>query len=423
MSQRTSGIPRLSDGAVLIFPRGSINRSKLPTLPKPYGSEIAYGASPSLIGGPLGQSPELRSVGQLAPLMVLPSYGSAPSASMRNSATAPSTVPALITAPAPMLPVAPPTPDFDPQPGPMPVVSGRPRIATLPFTGAAPTRSSSSRGPFESESIAPPPQDDPQPQSMTGNRSSRGESARTTVKSNAKLNDLSGESNLAEPTESAGASPFTAVQMFGILAGVSALIGAALLARKHFDKQTAAGLLTNTRRDIASHQQPPIKSEISTDVAISSEIVPPAATPIEKALSSAESMLENKLDRLIRNDLPVREEAAVFPELIVLQGRIAPRPTHRLDRAAESVLGSGPHFATSANSAENASEDAAVTELDAHPSNEARVSGPHFERRRHNTHPITIGDASRAAAVTPREDTPSTPLADALRQLQGDRPS
>ena len=421
LSQRTSSIPRLSDGAVLIFPRGSINRSKLPTLPKPYGSEIAYGASPSLIGGPLGQSPELRSVGQLAPLMFLPSYGSAPSAPMRNSATAPITVPALITAPASMLPVAPPIPDFDPQPGPIPVVSSRPRIATLPFTGAAPTRSSSSRGPFESESIAPPPQDDPQPQSMAGNRSSLGESARTTLKSNAKLNDLSGKSNLVEPTESAGASPFTAVQMFGILAGVSALIGAALLARKHFDKQVAAGLLTNTRRDIASHQQPPIKSEISTDAAISSEIVPPAATPIEKALSTSESMLGNKLDRLIRNDLPVREEAAVFPELIVLQGRIAPRPTHRLDRAAEGVLGSGPHFATSANSSENASEEAAVTELDAHLSNEVRVSGPHFERRRHNTRPITIGDASRAAAITPREATPSTPLADALRQLQGDR--
>ena len=421
MAQVASGTLRLTDGSVLIFPRGSINRSKLPSLPKPYGSEIAYGASPSLIGGPLGQSPELRSVGQLAPLMVLPGFNSTPSAPMRNSATAPSTVPALITAPAPMLPVAPSIPDFDPLSGSMPVVSSRPRIATLPFTGAAPLRSSSSRGPFESESIAPPPQDDPQPQSMARNSSSRGESTQTTSKSNAKQNDLSSESHLAEPTEPAGASPFTAFQMFGILAGVSALIGAALLARKHFDKPAADGHRAQTRRDIASTPQTPIQSEISTDAAVSSEIVPPAATPIEKALNSAEAVMENKLDRLIRNDLPVREEAVVFPAPIVLQGRIAPRPIHRLDRAAENVIGSGPHFATSADSSENASQESAAMELDAHPSNEAKISGPHFGRRRRDSRPITIGDESRAAA--PREAAPFTPLADALRQLQGDRPS
>ena len=342
---------------------------------------------------------------------------------MRNSATAPSTVPALITAPAPMLPVAPSIPDFDPLSGSMPVVSSRPRIATLPFTGAAPLRSSSSRGPFESESIAPPPQDDPQPQSMARNSSSRGESTQTTSKSNAKQNDLSSESHLAEPTEPAGASPFTAFQMFGILAGVSALIGAALLARKHFDKPAADGHRAQTRRDIASTPQTPIQSEISTDAAVSSEIVPPAATPIEKALNSAESVMENKLDRLIRNDLPVREEAVVFPAPIVLQGRIAPRPIHRLDRAAETVIGSGPHFATSADSSENASQESAAMELDAHPSNEAKISGPHFGRRRRDSRPITIGDESRAAAAAPREAAPFTPLADALRQLQGDRPS
>ena len=401
LPQRTSGIPRLSDGAVLIFPRGSINRSKLPTLPNPYASEIAYGASPALVGGPFGQSPELRSVGQLAPLMVLPGYDSARSAPMLNSATAPSSVPALITAPAPTLSVAPPTPDFNPEPGPMPVVGSRPRIATLPFTGAAPMRSSSSRGPFESGPIAPPPQDEPQPQ----------------------LKDSSSKSNLAESTESAGASPFTAVQMFGILAGVSMLIGAALLARKHFDKRTAVGHHANTRSDIASPQQTPHPSEISPDAANLGEIIPPAATPIEQALDAAESARENKLDRLIRNDLPVREEAIVFPEPIVLQGRIAPRPIHRLDRAAESAVGSGPHFATSADSSGNASQESVARELDAHPASEASITGPHFERRRRDTRPITMGGAARASDAAPREAAPSTPLADALRQLQGDRPS
>ena len=424
--QRTSGIPRLSDGAVLIFPRGSINRSKLPTLPKAYGSEIVNGASPSLIGGPLGQSPELRSVGQLAQLMVLPGYGSTPSATVLNNATAPIALPAVITTPAPMLPVAPSIPDFDPQPGSTPVVSSRPRIATLPFTGAAPMRSSSNRGPFEAEPIAPPPQGDPQPQSMVGNRSSRGESVRTTLKSksNATSNDLSGESNLAEPTESAGASPFTAIQMFGILAGVSALIGAALFARKHFDKQAAGQNWTNTRRDVARHQASPIKSEISANAAnSSSEIVPPAATPIQKALGAAESVMGSKLDRLIRNDLPVREEAAVFPEQIVLQGRLAPRPIHRLDRAAESALGSGPYFATSVISPGNSLQKSDAMELDAHPSSDARIAGPHFGRRHSQARPATIGEAPRVSEAASRESTPVTPLADALRQLQGDRPS
>ena len=94
----------------------------------------------------------------------------------------------------------------------------------------------------------------------------------------------------------------------------------------------------------------------------------------------------------------------------------------RLDRATESVIGSGPHFATSADSSGNASQELAAMELDAHPSSETRISEPHFGWRRRDSHPITIGDATRKAAA-PRETAPSTPLADALRQLQGDRPS
>ncbi|MBC8114145.1 MAG: hypothetical protein H7062_07195, partial [Candidatus Saccharimonas sp.] len=179
----------------------------------------------------------------------------------------------------------------------------------------------------------------------------------------------------------------------------------------------------NTRREIATPQQAPITSDIASDAAISAETAPPAATPIEKALAAAESVLENKLDRLIHNEMPLREEAAIFPDPIVLQGRIAPRPIHRLDRAAENAIGSGPHFDTAANSSENASLESAAMELDAHPSSETRVSGPHFGRRPRDTRPVTIGDAARAASATPREAAPSTPLADALRQLQGDRPS
>ena len=422
VAQVASGTLRLTDGSVLIFPRGSINRSKLPPLPKPHDSEIATGALPSMIGGPLGQAPELRSVGQLAPLMALPNYTSNPglnSNPVLNSANAP------IIVPPPAFRVAPPTPQFDPQPAPMPIVSHRSPVATLPFTGAAPVRRSSSLEQLEPESVAPPPQNDLQPPSKAGSNSSRDESARTTSKSKsiAKRNELSGDSDLADTTEPAGASPFTAFQMFGILAGVSALIGSALLARKYFDKPAADGQLANPRRDLPSLPQAPIASDIPAAAANTSEIAPPAATPIQAALASAESVLENKLDRLIRNEMPLREEAPVFPESIVLQGRIAPRPIYRLDRAAENAIGAGPHFDTAANSSENTMQESAAMELDAHPANEARVSGPHFGRRRRDTRPVTIGDASRAASSTPREAAPTTPLADALRQLQGDRPS
>ena len=414
VAQVASGTLRLTDGTVLIFPKGAINRGKLPSFPKPYDSEIAAGALPSMIGGVLGQAPELRSVGQMAPLMTLPSHDSIP---VMNSATIP------VIAPPSAIPIAPATPQFEPQPAPMPVVSSRPRIATLPFTGAAPLRSSSSRGPLEQESIAPPPQDDPQPQSIAASNSSRGESARTASKSNAKLQELASDSDLSATTEPAGSSPFTVFQMFGILAGVSTLIGLALIARKHFDKQMTGGHWANRRRDLSNSLQTPTKSEVSTVSPNSTEFTPHTHTPLQMALASTESPPESSLDRLIRNELPLREEPAVFPEPILLQGRIAPRPILRLDRAAESFSGAGPHFQQQTNTSEYPSQESSAMELDVHSSNETRISGPHFGRRRNTARPITIGDANRAAAAAPHEAAPSTPLADALRHLQGDRPS
>ena len=425
VGQIASGTLRLTDGTVLIFPRGSINRNKLPPLPKPHDSEITAGAMPSMIGGPFGQSPELRSVGQMVPLMSLPNRDSIPAL---NPVTTPHFAPDLA------IPAAPSATQFDSQPAPMPIVSNRSPIATVPFTGAAHVRRSSSLGQIEPDAIAPPPQDELPPQTKTGSNSSHGESARTSSKLAANRNDLTDISDPEIATDPAGATPFTAFQMCGILAGASALIGLALLARKHFDKQSIDGLRTTPRGDIASPQQQlAITTEVSADTAIATEMIPPAATPIEQALAAAESVSENKLDRLIRNELPLREEAAVFPDEIVLQGQIAPRPIHRLDRAAESALGSGPHFATSERASRTTAQGTtaqgtaemgtAEMELDTHPSAEARISGPHFGRRRRDARPITIGEASRAAETATREAAPSTPLADALRQLQGDRPS
>lgn len=414
VGQVASGTLRLTDGTVLVFPPGSINRRKLPPLPKPHDSEIAAGALPSMIGGPFGQAPELRSVGQLTPVMVPPNRDLLP-------ALSPVTAPNF--APEPTIPAAPSAPQFDPQSAPLPIVGNRSPIATLPFTGTAPVKRSSSLGQIEPDSIAPPPQDDPPPQAIAGNNSARGDSARASSRPASKRDELSGDSNLADATESAGTSPFTALQMFGILAGVSVLIGSALLARKHFDKQSAEGSRTTPRGEIASPQQAPLMSRVSTDADFATELTPPPATPIEQALAAAESTSLSKLNRLIRNDLPLREEAAMFPDEIVLQGRIAPRPTHRLDRAAETAFGPGPHFAAPAGESGSTTPEAVAMELDSHPSAESRISGPHFGRRRRDARPITIGEVSRAVETAPREAVPSTPLADALRQLQGDRPS
>lgn len=418
---RASGIPRLADGAVLVFPKGAINRSKLPTLPKPYGSEIAMGASPSLIGGPLGQSPELRSVGQLAPLMAQPEVDLSSSIPFPNNATSAITVPVPIVAPAPMLPVVPPTVDFDPQPESKPVVSSRPRIATLPFTGAAPTRTSSSLGQFEPDSIAPPPKDDEQPRQKVRAEPSRTSSAR--IASNEKQDEPSSSRDQSEQTESEGASPFTPIQMFGILGVVGALIGSALLARKYFDKQVAENRLTSPRRGIPRPQHSTISSPISADKTQFAEIAPSTHLPVDNATVSSPSAAGSKLDQLIRNELPLSEEAAAFPDSIVLQGRIAPRSVHRLDQAVESPVGTGPHFAKAVASSEISSQQSVGMELDVHPLSEPEISGPHFGRRRSHERSITIGDAARAAATTSRKTSPSTPLADALRQLQGDVPS
>ena len=470
VAQLATASPRLTDGTVLVFRKGSINRNKLPaTLPKPYDSEIAAGAFPSLIGGALGQSAELRSVGQLAPLMIAPGQETAfspapfsePVPSLQAQAPVLS-IPAFNPDPPSLQsppikrgsrPEAQP-PRVEAQPSQMPlpetsIVSSRPRVATLPFTGSAPMRSSSSRGPIEPEPNAPPPEEAQPARPQQEDRGvGRSDSAPSLPTSRAALETLSNSKDSPRLPSSeltaneSGATPFSTGQMFGILAGVSALIGAALVARKHFDKRGPADNSSPAFQESQRVQQTPIERALAaTNSTAARTTEPESAIPepdrssIEPAPSPLAATLPagmSDLDQLIKNTLPLREEAANFPVGINLQGRLAPRPIYRVDRAAENVLGSGPHFATS-NKAETRTDRFETSEqfeptveqldLDTHPAAETRLSGPHFGRRRSGAKTVAVSESSSAAMPVAPASNQSTPLADALRQLQGDRPS
>ncbi len=233
----------LSDGSVLIFPRNAVNRNKLPTLPIPYDSEIASGALPSLIGGPSGQSAELRNVGQLPPLM---------SRGWRDSmqtAQPPATLDqARIPAPIQSAnPIDPPTGERLDNPSPsnqMPLVSTPPRIATLPFSGQPRISSSSqlSTGP-DTEPTEPAAQGrDLNHKPLAGN--SNATSSNGAAGSKGSRSALTGNEELDEDADldsaNAGkASSFSLMHMLGIVACVGLLIGLALLTRRHFDRQVA----------------------------------------------------------------------------------------------------------------------------------------------------------------------------------------
>ena len=475
VAQLATVSPRLTDGTVLVFRKGSVNRNKLPaTLPKPYDSEIAAGAFPSLIGGALGQSAELRSVGQLAPLMIAPGQETAfspapfsePVPSLQAQApvlSVPAFNPDPPSFPSPALrretlpsrtESQPPRVEAQPSQMPLPetpLVSSRPRVATLPFTGSAPMRSSSSRGSIEPEPIAPPPEEAQSARPQPADRGvGRSDSAPSLPTSRAALETLSNSKDSPRLPSSeltaneSGATPFSTGQMFGILAGVSALIGAALVARKHFDKQGLTDNPSSTFSGSQPLQQTPIERVLAAANLIAARTSEPESaipepdrssiepSPAQSPLAATLPAGMSDLDQLIKNTLPLREETANFPVGINLQGRLASRPIYRVDRAAENVLGSGPHFATS-NKAESRTDRFKTSEqfeptveqleLDTHPAAETRLSGPHFGRRRSGAKTVAVSEPFRAAMPVAPASNQSTPLADALRQLQGDRPS
>ena len=225
----------LSEGSVLVFPRNAINRNKLPLLPFTYDSRIASGALPSLIGGPSGQSAELRNVGQLPPLMAREPQNSMqfaqPPASL-DQATIPSQPPAL----NPMPPAASGRLENPPTSNQMPVVSTPGRIATIPFNGERRIRSSSSQlSTLDSE-----PPEHAANQKHPAARAIPGGLDRETNPNESRSQSKQFDEPLEDedPAVQTGKASFSLVHMFGIAAGVGLLIGLALLTRRYLDRQS-----------------------------------------------------------------------------------------------------------------------------------------------------------------------------------------
>ena len=390
----------LSDGSVLIFPRNAVNRNKLPTLPIPYDSEIASGALPSLIGGPSGQSAELRNVGQLPPLV---------SRGWRDSmqtAQPPATldqarIPAPIQTSNPMVPPTGERLDVPPPSNQMPLVSTPPHIATLPFSGQPRISSSSqlSTGP-DAEPAQPAAQDrDLNHKPLAGNSNaaaSHGASSNGATGSKGSRSSLIGNEELDEDADldsaNAGkASSFSLMHMLGIVVCVGLLIGLALLTRRHFDRQVAPPAGVDSpfesvdQHDQQRHQQHeqqrdqqhdqqyeqqyeqqqwaastelPMAAEATETVADAITITPSFLPAVAMSASSPEpepfangTPTEGAppatlwFDQLLGNTLPIREERPEFPPHIILQGRIIAPPVYRVDQAVTHLSAQGPHFA------------------------------------------------------------------------------
>ncbi len=418
----------LSDGSVLIFPRNAINRSKLPSLPLPYDSRIAAGALPSLIGGPLGQSAELRNVGQLPPLMARDSQNSVqyaqPPASL-DQATVPSQ-PVFNS----MSPSTPGRSHVPPPSNQTPAVSTNPRIATIPFSGERRITSSSSQ--------LSTVDDDPRlPAAPEKGNTNLKENRSQTSQSDEPLDDEE------MPAAQAGKNTsFSLAHMFGIAACVGLLIGLALLTRRHLDRQfvavpgeiaeiTAALYEQAAATDLTEEsgdgsQESGVRGQGSGDRSQESGIrgqeLGEIATP-----DIAPAALW--FDQLLGNQLPIREEMADFPQQIALQGRIVPPPVYRVDPEIPRPLAQGPHFAIAGRSDQDDSaagsvaipeEEQVIEDFDG--PHGSSPSKPHFMRRRAGDNTVAAAASGKVKAGQPAETETRhsvTPVADALRHLQG----
>lgn len=427
VSQSAAALPRdaaIADGSVLYFPRNAVNRNKLPSFPIPYDSEIATGAVPSLIGGPSGQSPELRNVGQLPPLVARQSvepYLPNP-LSGNEQAKLPLPSESISLPPAIPQPSTPGEPEV--MSPPTPVVNSRPRIATAPFMGQPRITSSSSIEILPQQS-APP--DHTAQTSEPPPADSRSAQSQMSV-SDAPLEVIDSEAIDAETVEPPKSSSFSLVQMIGISAVMGLLVGLAVLTRKQMERRG---------RHVSSvHEE---FDEIRDQLARSSvreiprleETNPSAAADIPPVVGAAEIRASNNIDtgssvaewidRLTGNQIPIEEETPVFPMQIALQGRIVPPPVFRVDQGMPQPL-EGPHFAVSPRiepstaSDENPANEKVIDTVDI--AHQSRPGKPHFMRRRAGDKTIAVAATREASAALDLKHS-ETPVTDALRQLQG----
>lgn len=412
----------IADGSVLVFPVSAVNRSKLPSLPIPYDSEIATGAMPSLIGGPTGQSPELRNVGQLPPLTAREFQGSAPATRFPASldqATTPLPPPTQTqvpqAAPAERLEIPAATPQ-------LPMVSSPPRIATIPFNGHSRISSSSQSHVTQDEESQAPAVNDA---SKIKSESKGARSSPITVE------DDPLEDELSEETTPTGKSSLSAGHMLGIVVCVGLLIGLALVTRRLV---TGNSISSATQQRSATYESP--SEDLVTNPSEPSGAETQASAEQHQPVPSSSAMDDNReqpaalakswFDQLLGNQLPLREEAAEFPRQVALQGRIVPPPVYRVDPPATRQT-QGPHFSlqipsnreeTKVASPQEPIVEQVIDEFDA--PHHGRPTKPHFLKRRAGENTIAAAASKKSSSVaTADTKTSTTPLTDALRQLQG----
>jgi hypothetical protein len=414
----------LTDGTVLYFPRNSINRAKLPSLPVPYESEIATGANPAIIGG----SPELRNVGQLPFLgqqTEQPARFSSPPAMME-----PVTVPAAPTISQP-LPAA--TEQLEiPQAIQAPLVSSPPRIATIPFNGERRISSSSRRLPSapdrEPVAIAEP--------KRTAIRDSSDESDLSESTSDSEQQAKEADDPFLDEEASSSASGKGSSLSLSLLLGIftisGLLIGAALLTRRYLDRRQSLtpGILDEIDAVLHQRAAKPMAASPTNPIVESAPIAIPQQHTTESE-PTASPLASNWFTQLLKNQIPIRQEKAEFPADIALQGRLVPQPVYRVDAAAEP-LSEGPHFAAS-DIASNLEAISATSEPKAdlvvesvEAAHGSHPSKPHFLKHRPGENTIAAAAANAARATVSTEPTPqpdlkhsTTPVADALRHLHG----
>lgn len=412
----------IADGSVLVFPASAVNRSKLPSLPVPYDSEIATGAIPSLIGSPTGQSPELRNVGQLPPLTAR-EIQHAPSGSRfpasLDQATTPLTAPTQTLSPAPTerleIPAAAPQ---------LPLVSSPPRIATVPFSGAS-RITASSRSHISHDEDAPRPDAVDVPAPKAEPKKPRA--------STVSLDEDLLEEELLDESASGKKGSLSAGHIAGIIACVGLLIGLALATRRFVTtdsmsskKQPRSVAPESPSEALTTIHSPSPADELPASAEFGQTELAATAVEQDRQLPTA-ALAKAWFDQLLGNQLPVREEAAEFPRLIALQGRIIPPPVFRVDPPVTRQMTQGPHFALRTPPGQDDSKPVAqveqaveqvIDEFDA-PHN-SRPAKPHFLKRRAGENTIAAAASKNSnSSATAEAKTSTTPLTDALRQLQG----
>lgn len=356
---------QLADRSVMVFDRDRINRQRLPsTLPRPIESEIAFGAQAGLMGNPIGQSPELRNLGQQATASTeLSDFDE----QFRRRSLSDSD---QLQAPESAQPVHENASESSHSRSTM-----KPRIANLPFKGVPRVTSSSSMG-TRSDNVAsdliPPPDDSTNDDSTPGI---------------AEASSL--DESVAKP-----APAFTLLQTIILFVTMASLIGAALALRRFLESSPV---------DLTSIQQ-----------SIPEE---PIAVPHDLAAQSHQG-LQPLLEHLIKNELPVVIEQVQIPGGLVLQGQLASRPILRVDGPQSILKQNRPHF----GSTERHAHDSILKETLAHVDSAElhEIRRPHFMNTAQQVgHPNASAPADVSIAEQVSHDESSkAPLAKALFQLE-----